>query len=373
MKKISYLELSSLILIIVISMYSGININILKEDVGINSWIAVILSYIIGFIPVLLIIYISKYKEKLNLFEKIKNLYGKIFGNIINIFISLILLIIGITLLYNVTSFTTTQFLFRTPLLISSILLILLVIYNVNKEISVISHVSLILMLLNFTLFIISFISLTQEGHLDNLLPILKENTNNIFFTSIKIASMNTLPLITILIIPKEQITNQKKYNKTIILSYLLGSIISLLVVIGTISVLGIYLVKFFEFPEYAVLKKVKLFGFLERIENIVAIQWIIGNYMYLTIIIYCISKSISNNSKKVFKYTSIITGLIIVIASKYLFKNITIFNTYIKNIFPYIISSLIIVYILIIIKIFIDKRKTSNSKPNHHNLQKTI
>jgi len=363
MKKISYLELASLILIIVISMYSGININILKEDTGVNSWIAVILSYIIGFIPVLLIIYISKYKEKLNIFEKIKSLYGNLLGNIINIFISLILLVIGISLLYNVTSFTTTQFLFRTPLLVSSILLILLVIYNVNKEINVISHVSLVLMAINFTLFIISFASLAGEAELDNLLPILKENTSNIFLTSLKIAAMNTLPLLTILVIPKEQITNQDKYNKTIIFSYILGSIISLLVVIGAISVLGIYLVDFFEFPEYAVLKKVKLFGFLERIENIVAIQWIIGNYMYLTIIIYCISKNISNNSKKIFKYTSIITGIIIVIATKYIFKNITIFNTYIKNIFPYVISLLIIVYLLLTIKILIDNKKTSKKK----------
>ena len=121
MKKISYLELSSIFLAIIISLNTGINIYILKQEANINSWIAIILSYIIGIIPLLLTIYIANYQKNLNLFEKNKHLFGDYLGTIINLFISVILFIIAMTILYNTVSFINTQFLYRTPLIISTI------------------------------------------------------------------------------------------------------------------------------------------------------------------------------------------------------------------------------------------------------------
>ena len=84
MKKISYIELSSVLLCIIISFHSGITINILKNQTGIDSWISIILSYIIGIIPILLTLYISNYQEKLNIFEKNISLFGEILGKTLN-------------------------------------------------------------------------------------------------------------------------------------------------------------------------------------------------------------------------------------------------------------------------------------------------
>lgn len=358
MKKISYLAISSLIIIEIVTLNLGINLNILKQSVGINSWLTVIIAYILGLIPLFLIIYISNYKKELPINEKITELFGKIPGTIINIFIALILFTLAITILHNVSNFTTSQFLFRTPIIISTVLLTVLAVYNCTKGINVISNVTVVLMCINFLLFIISFASLASEINLDNFFPILKENTSNIFITSLKITAINTLPLLTILIIPKDQITNPKKYNKAIIYSYIIGTLISLLFIVGAYGVLGPYLINTYEYPQYAVLKKVKLFGFLERIENIVSIQWIIGSYVYLTLIIYYISKNIKTNSQKKSNLTNIIIGSILVVSTMTIFKNSTTFYQYTKNIFPYIISPLIIIYIILTIKIFINKKK---------------
>ena len=158
MKKISYLELSSIFLTIIISFNTGINIYILKQSVGVNSWIAIIISYTIGIIPLLLTLYISNYHKELNLFEKNKHLFGDILGTIINLFLSIILLIIALTVLYNIISFITTQFLYRTPLIITSILLVSLSVYCSTKEINVISHISIILININLIMFIISIL-----------------------------------------------------------------------------------------------------------------------------------------------------------------------------------------------------------------------
>ena len=190
-----------------------------------------------------------------------------------------------------------------------------------------------------------------------NFLPLLKENTKNIIPASLKIAIINYLPLLTILIIPKKNITVPKKYTKTVIISYIIGAIISFGLVITTFGVLGINLVNAFEYSEYIVLRKIKLLGFLERIENIISLQWIIGSFVYLTIIVYTISKSIPLKSVKSHKWTNLIIGIVLIILTTLIFQDNTLFDTYVKNIFPYITSGIIIIYLLIIIKIFFSKK----------------
>ena len=106
------------------------------------------------------------------------------------------------------------------------------------------------------------------------------------------------------------------------------------------------------------VLKKIKLFGFLERIENIVSMSCITESYIYITLLIYTISKNIPRKNNKTFKYTNIIIGLLLIIMSNYIFDNITSFNNYTENIFIYIISLLIIPYIIITIKIYTKNRR---------------
>ena len=359
MKKISYIELSSILLTIIISFNCGINIYLLKEDANVNSWIAIIISYIIGFIPLLITLYIANYKPELNLYEKNKNLFGDIIGSILNIFISIILLLIAITILYNIVSFINTQFLYRTPIIISATLLIILVIYCTTKEINVICHISLILIFFNLILFLLSNISLISEINLENLLPILKTSHNKLLISSLKVSIINTIPIFTILIIPKDKITNKDKYNKSLIITYIIGSLISLITVIGTISTLGIYLTNAFEYSEYMVLKKIKLFGFLERIENIISLKWITESYIYLTLLVYTIAKSITRINVKSFRYINIFIGIILIISTKYLYKNITTFNNYIENEFIYIVSLLIIIYILLPIAIYLKNVKS--------------
>lgn len=361
MKKISNLELGSLVIIEVVTMFAGINMTILKEGAGLNSWLSALISYIIGFIPVLLVLYLANYKPNLRLDKKINSLFGNILGFIINIILSLFLITIGITIFYNINNFILSQLLNRTPFLVSCLLLMISIVYNVNKAINVISKTSLILLTLNLGLFLINIFALIQHVDLNNFLPLLKENTNSILPTSIKIACTKSLPLLTILTIPKDKITNPDKYNKTVIISYIIATVISFLLVFVTCGVLGINLVKAFEYPEYIVLRKITLLGFLERIENIISFQWIIGSFVYLTIIMYNISISIPFKSVKAHKIINTIIGIILIALTMLIFKNNTIYDTYIIKVFPYIIAGMSIIYIILLIKILLSKKQSTN------------
>ena len=360
MKKINNLEFSSLIIIIMISMYSGININIIKNANNINGWICIIISNIINIIPILIYLYIAKFKENLSLNEKINYLFKRM-GKYINFLLIIILINIELILLYNSTNFIISQLLYRTPSLMISIIIIIITIYHNSKGINSITRVAFLLLIFNISLFLLSFISLSSNIKIDNFLPVLNNHTNNLFLTSLKISSINSLPIIITLSIPKNCLENPNKFNKNIIISYIISSIISLIVVLTTYGVLGINLIKLYEYPEYIVLKKVTLFDFLERIENIIANNWIIGNYIYISLIMYYISQINIQKKNKI----NIINGLTIIILSTIIFKNNTIFHTHTEKILPYLTFSLFIIYIIISIKIIYTNKKEKINRYN--------
>ena len=358
MKKISYFEIASLLLVIIISFNSGINLYLLKQDIGVNSWLAIILGYIMGIIPLSMILYMANYKPELNILEKSKHIFGDMLGTIINVFISFILFIIAITLLYNIVSFIATQFLYRTPVMISAIIFILLVIYGSTKEINVITHVGFLLMIINVMLFLLADTSLISEVKLDNLLPFLKVDYVDIISGAFKIMIVNILPIGIVLIVPKDKITNGNKYGRALIISYIMGFLISLLIVISTIGSLGIYLTNLFEYSEYMALKEIRLFGFLERVENVISIQFITEVYIYITVIIYMIGKNIYRKNDKSFKMANVLIGIVLIISIKIGFKNITYFNNFIDRYFVKIVSLLIIWYLVMFIGIIIKKKR---------------
>ncbi len=355
MKKISNIELGSLLILLMVTMNSEINRSLLLKNTGINTWITLIIAYLIGLIPLSLYMYISNNSKHKTLTEKTKELFPK--NNlIINIILFIIFFIIAITLTYNISQFITSQYLYRTPMFVITTSLILLSIYNASKGIKTISGVGLILLIINITLLAISVISLTEHFSFDNLKPILKEDLNKIPLTAILTATNISLPLLLLLIIPKDNLDHPEKYQKTIIISYIIGALLSIIVVVMTLGVLGIYLAKSFEYPEYIFLKKVKLFGFLERVENIVSSQWIIGNFMYISLIIYYLSNMITTSKNKS-KYIIPLIGTSILIISLISFKNNTYFDSFIFNIFPYIILILIPIYIIICSKIYLSNK----------------
>jgi len=356
MKKISNMQFGSLLIILMVIMNSEINKILLLNNTGVNSWITLIVTYIIGLIPLSLFIFIGNSCGSKTLSEKNKELFNK-FGIVVNGIIFIIFLILGITLLYNISQFIESQFLYRTPLYIVALSLMIIVLYNTSKGIATISRVGLILLVLNIFLLLISTTSLIEFFEIENLKPFLKDGIEKIPETSFFSCTNIVLPFLLLLVIPKNKLDHPDKYTKTVLISYIIGACLSVIVVVMSLGVLGIYLEKIYEYPQYIFLKKVKFFGFLERVENIVASQWIIGNFMYISVIIYYLGDMITKEKKKR-NFLMYIIGGFISIVSLMVFKNNTSFDNYILEYFSYIILSLGFIYLLILGKLGLDKFK---------------
>ena len=220
------------------------------------------------------------------------------------------------------------------------------------------SRVSLILFTITLILYILTFIFLMPHTDINKLKPLLSNNITSITKAGINLTFTNILPIFALLCIPKNNIKDNQKLNKYITIFYIIAISLCIIVITATISTLGIYLTKMYQYPEYITLKEVNLLGFIERSENILSIQWILGYFVALSLFIYYISSTIKIKEDTPNNIITIIILIIAIYLTRKIFKNNTMFNYYITNIFPYITMILLLVFGLIAITIFIKKRK---------------
>lgn len=353
---INAMQVGSLIICIIMSMSMGIGIFNALEFAKIDSYIAIIISTILGFIPVGIILYIANYKPNLNIVEKINFLFGKPIGFLVNFIISLIIMLVAITSLFSISNFIVSQFLSNTPVIYIGIALAILNIFALNKGIETITRSSLILMMITIAFFIFLIAGLIPEFKTDNLKPILEYGINKPLIASLITICVNVVPLFLILIIPKDNIVDKKNYNKFIIIAYIIASLITIIIITLTMGVLGQYLADLYQYPEYIVLRKITLFDFIDRIENLICIQWISSTFITSTLCFYYICNNIKKEDKP--KKLAILIVAIAILLSLYIFKNNTTFNIYISKIYPYILAFMFLLLLITAIIIFI-RRKT--------------
>lgn len=356
--KINSLQYSTILALIIYIPLLGIGSNLIINMAENNSYISTIIMSILGIIIIMLFKYIHNHNKDAHISKTIIKLYGKLFGSILNAIICIIFLIISITYLYNISNFITSQFLNQTPTIIINISVAILIAYNLSKGFQNMSRLSLILFTISTTLFILTLIFLIPHTDLNKLKPILNNDIKTIAKTGFLLASTNILPIFSLLCIPKNNIKDNNKLNKYLTIFYIFAILECIIVVITTIGSLGIYLSKMYQYPEYIVLKEVNILGFIERSENILSIQWILGYIITISQLIYYISSTIKITNDTPNNIITIIVLIIVIILTNIIFKNNTMFNHYITNVFPYITLILLPIFILLTLTIYIKNKR---------------
>mgnify|MGYP004419756235 CR=1 FL=1 len=88
-----------------------------------------------------MLFFVLNYRGDLSLFDISREILGKKVGNVCNFVLCLIGVVIATTSLFSISNFVSSQYLIRTPLFLVSVLLIIVVIFNVSKGFQVISRI----------------------------------------------------------------------------------------------------------------------------------------------------------------------------------------------------------------------------------------
>jgi len=346
--KIDSLELSSIIYGILRTGSIGVAINIMIKVGKQNAWIGVILGFILGFIPYYLYRYLLNYNKNENIVDLYNKIFGKKLGFIINIISIIVIFFMSCLVFWNVSDFIFSQFLNRTNPIFISIIFVIPVMYILLKGLNIIGRTNLLLFYINILSIVFIVIGLFSSIKIENFQPFLNTGVPSILKATFIYITYDLCPIFLLLIIPKKNIKNSHKLRKRGLTFFCLANLALFIGVGFTIGVLGSDLANLYAYPEYHALEAINLFGYIRKFENILSISWIFSFYMLIVMSLYYVNTSINQMFKikniKISNIIIILSSILCMIIAYFLFNNNTTANTYLENIFPYIMFSVLFV-----------------------------
>ena len=349
--KIKSLQFCSLLSLLMCSSYLGIIVPSAIKIAKIDCYLVPVIGSILGLPLLFIYLYIFNAKKNMNINRLNNYLFKNKLGKIINIIILLEVLTFNMITFFNLTTFVESQFLYNTPGLFITILFMFVIFYIFNKKDTTIFRATLILFYIVILLFVISFIGLILKSDINNIKPILENGIGKVISASFNYTFYMVMPIYFTLIIPREKI-DSNNLNKKIIKTYFLTNIVLFIILYLIISVFGIEIASLYEYPTYHILKRVFIGGFIERMENVLSIAWIITLIIPCAFTYFYSYNSIKEifNIKKTFINIFLLT---IMFLSQFIFKNNTTSYYFLRNTYPTIIGiSIILILILIALKI---------------------
>ncbi len=362
MKKLSSLQFCAIEYFLILANNVGLTTYILFNYAAQDGLISIILGTIIGFIPLTIYIKIINTKPELNIFEKIEDMFKN--SKIINL-----ILVIGIAFLTatnynNLIDFISSQYLSKTPQIVIALSFLPAIIYILTKGTTIIGRTIFILLIISISLVFLTIIGLIWQIKINNIFPILENGIKNPIICSLIYVIYNITPLFLLTAIPKNDILDKEKLNKRIIITYIIANAIVLIIFFLTLSVLGANLANLYQYPEYDVLKKISLIGFIERTESIISLRWTFYVFTVTIMGILFIYKYLKHilkiKNEKTNKKIITIISTIIVLWGKFIFQESSKFNKFTYTKLP------ILVFIIMILIPFIIIKKVKNKSLHH-------
>lgn len=320
--------------------YVGIAIHNITYITKQDSWISIIIAFIVGLIPLLLFNKLINLEPNLSINQLIYKYFGKIIGTFLNIFLILSVTFHASIVLWDLSNFIHSQFLFKTPVLAIGIFFMISVIYTVNKGLKTIGRTGMVLFILNIFFAILSFLSVINKIDISNLFPVFEFGVIPILDGALVQTSYCALAYFLLLIIPKNNIIENKNLGKSLLKIYVYNFIIMFTFMFLILTVFGPTLTILYQYPEYHLLKTINVADFLQRVESFLSFQWLFDFCMSLIIFVYFIKTSIQQTLKIENKFNMLIitiAAIIIVILSSIIFKDNTVAYDFLGTIYKYI------------------------------------
>lgn len=329
------------------SFFLGIGFSLIIGITKQDSIIAFILGSLLGIFFIFFIKKIQEYKQEKTLAQLLHEM------KLLGLFLRIIFLLFGITLLLEGITFfqlfASSFFLTKTPLFFISLPIILLLIKIAQGGIKTTFRVSGCLFPISSFLTLLSLFMLFQYADFSNITPL---------FVSKPFSFIKSTFLYTSLVVSPSIITLMtSNNNRNNITPYLFGCFTLILKIILIMAIVGPVLSSAYRFPEYVILKEIKLLDFVEKIENIVAISWIFDHFIYASLSSLFIKELLPKNKNTLLH--AILIFLVYFISFRILGKYYT-YELFLYYFLPIFIFVIFIVTIPILFVYTYKKRKVS-------------
>lgn len=280
------------------SLFFGLGISLICKYTSKDTYIGAIIGTVLGLLIVWGYRYVIRHKDE-DITQTLRN--NKTIGSITRL---LLLAATSILLLYTLITYKTfvSSFLLpSTPVLMSLIPWLLLIIYCALGGLKLIYKVSYALFPIALVFALLAIISTFGNFEIYNFQPVLTTSPTNLLASIISFAGISAFPGILSL--------HFKKDTKNILTYYILGALSIVICLLCINGVFGEVLVNVFRFPEYMILKQVKLLDFIEKIENVLAIVWLFDLFITSAFCVYSLKTLVPKKHNTI--YTLVIISII--------------------------------------------------------------
>lgn len=275
MNKIHITGYGSMIYFIYRSTFLTISLPMLLKSKG-DSLLICLLGSVFGFLIFHGYLFFLQKNEEENIILWIDKKLKSKFGFCINTLLIFPILLFSLFLLHNLTHFIQFEYLKDTPTFLIYILILGTLLFMSLKDFDTISRASFLFLLLSILFYFIKIFGLTDSIQIQNIKPIFKEDIFSLIKNSIQYAIYTTLPLFLLLLVSSKNIEPRKNLIKKTKWIYIITSITLFIQLFFIIAVMGSYTLSIYRYPEFHLLSNVHIFGFIDRLESILSLQWII-------------------------------------------------------------------------------------------------
>lgn len=304
-KNTTTFQMSILYFLLIHSLFASVGYKTFLNLSFQNTILSIILGTLLGLLFFNIYFYLFK---KIDIKKIINN-------NIIKMIVLLLLSVIMSYLIYRFAYSIHYIYLNKNNLIFITFTLFILFLYTFHLDCFILSRALEILFYIFLLFAILKILGLISYVDISYILPITNHNYQNILISSFVFAILTSSVITYTYVFYNKEINNKKiKYYFTV--SYILACLFVLINYILIIGSLGNHLASIYTYPEIMVIKNINFFHFIERIDYILAMEYMICIYALLAILLQNIKKIMNSfHNKYINKYMYLIIILIFIIS----------------------------------------------------------
>ncbi|MFC5700225.1 endospore germination permease [Cohnella faecalis] len=317
-----------------------------------DAWIAAVIGVGAGMLSVWIITAVGVQFPKRTLIEIIEAALGRWPGKIISLWLfGTIFLCSPSVVLFVLGNFMVTQMMPETPVQSLQILFALIVVMGARLGLETLARAAELLFPFFAVLYVLLVVSASPEIKIANLQPLFETDLASLGSASLFFMCTLNMPIVVLLMI-FPSMSPPLRARKAIFTGSLIGSLAMAVIVLVTILVFGPDFTAGHFFPSYELAQKIRIAGFFQRFEVIIAFLWILSLYFRLTLYIYCTATAAAQIFRlKDHRPLILPIGMLLVVMPTLIFPNIAYEQTYeLKTWIPYTLSVGLLLPLLLLI-----------------------
>ncbi|MHA6482202.1 GerAB/ArcD/ProY family transporter [Paenibacillus sp. strain BS8-2] len=329
---IAPLQFGILIIMFVISSSTLILPKLLAKQAHQDAWLSALIGTVCSLFLVFIFGKLGARFPQMTFVQYSERLLGRTSGKALMVLYLGYLFIITSGLLSQVGTLATSLFLTQTPIIAVNILFLCIIVFAVSLGLETFARAAELFFPFIILLLLILLVFLFPLIEFKNLSPFLEYGAGPVMKGTLSVIGIPFLDLV-ILLMVFPSVSDSKAAYRMYFTATMVGGIMLIVVVLFTTLILGPFVSAITEYPFYVLTQKVNLGHFVQRIESIVIMIWIVSLFFKITICYYALLLSTSQIlNLKSYKPLVIPLSLIVAVLSVTLFPASVSFWEYISE-----------------------------------------